>query len=79
MDTTTMWSVFTISEPSCWSPLPLMSPPPWIMTRTGSRPASRPPPLAAGAPGGVNTFRYRQSSVSDRGPFPLASCGQRFP
>src|SRR2546430_2275271 len=35
----------------------------------------RPPP---GAPGGVNTFRYRQSSVSDRGPLPLASCGQRF-
>ncbi len=33
----------------------------------------------AGAPGGVNTFRYRQSSVSDRGPLPLASCGQRFP
>ena len=52
MDTTTMWSVSTISEPSCWSPLPLMSPPPWIMTSTGSLPASARRPARPARPAG---------------------------
>src|ERR1700733_11678685 len=79
MDTTMMWSVLTISEPSCWSPAPLARPPPWIMNRTGSpRPA---PSWAAwpGWPAGAKTLRNRQSSVSSRGPLPLGSWAQRFP
>jgi hypothetical protein len=58
--------------PSCWLELPFSSPPPWIQKYTGSR-------SPASTPAGRCTFRNRQSSVSERGPFVLAAAGHRLP
>src|SRR4051794_13258154 len=72
MLTTTTRVFRTIRLPSCWLELPLTSPPPWIQKYTGSRAPGR-------APAGRCTLRYRQSSVSERGPLVLARAGQRLP
>ena len=52
-----------------------MKPPPWIHTMTGSR--------SLRARAGVQTFRYRQSSLSEDGSCPppttLPDCGQDGP
>ncbi len=55
-------------------PDPETKEPPWIQTITGSR--------SPGEPAGVQTFRYRQSSLvrpTPSGPMAAASCGHEGP